>query len=194
VVIGVDDDEAVGLRLADIDEEARIGLLVHQDIVLPAGAQCVAEDAGRAVVGVEPDIEEEPAVRRTRRRSAGVGHHVGEVGAGFEVANRKRVELRPGIVVRPGEQLVVGEWNEPPMRNSPRPAASALPSSSTSSDPPSRRRRTCSGMLAAFDEARCVGDRAVGRGDGRVVLLDAAAHLPEKLSCRASVSAISARK
>ena len=49
VIAGADDDKTVGLRLADIDEEAGILVLIDEDVVLAAGAERMAEDARRPV-------------------------------------------------------------------------------------------------------------------------------------------------
>ena len=108
VVVRVDQDEAPRLRLADADEEAGVRLLVDENVGLEARAERVAEDARGAVVGVEPDVEEMPAVGRPDGRAAGVRNDVGKIAAVVEVAHRQRVEFRAGVVVRPGEEPMVG--------------------------------------------------------------------------------------
>ena len=47
-------------------------------------------------------------VGRPDGAAAAVGDDVGEVVAGLQVAHRDRVEFGAGIVMRPGEQPVVG--------------------------------------------------------------------------------------
>ena len=63
VIGGVEQQEAPALGLAQAEEEAGSGSLMDERI-LPVRADGMAQDFARAVLVVEPDIEQRPAVGR----------------------------------------------------------------------------------------------------------------------------------
>src|SRR3546814_4930572 len=62
VIVRGDDDIAVALGLAEVDEETGIGFLVDERIAGGVVAQAVAEDLRGAMFLVEGDIEQRAAV------------------------------------------------------------------------------------------------------------------------------------
>ena len=68
----------------------------------------MAKDAGGSVALVEPHIVEGRGVLRPNHCAGYVGHDVGEVGAGVDVAHPRGVELGAGVVGEPREQTMVG--------------------------------------------------------------------------------------
>ena len=95
-------------RAADTHEEAGIGLLVDQPVLLEAVPSAWKERLGRAVVGVEPGVEEAVIGGVPDAAAAGVGDLVGKVLAAGEVAHAQREEFRALVVEGPQQLAVVG--------------------------------------------------------------------------------------
>jgi hypothetical protein len=143
--VGVDQDELCRLRRAEGDVEADVLLLVDEHVVLHGCADHVAEDLQRAVVLVEPDVEQRPAVVGPSNPAARVGDLIGQVVARAQIADADGAEFGATVVARVGEQRVVGTVlgaAEVPVALA---LASALPLSRTVSGPPSRGLRQSSG-------------------------------------------------
>ena len=180
VVVDIDGEVRAGLGLADPDVEAGIVLAIDQDVVRSRRAGNVAPDLDRAVVVVEADIEHRLAVAGPDDAAARVGHLVGEVAAGGEVADADGERLRALVVDGVGEQsmvMAVGDGAELPVglvrgflvaveQHGLGAAGARLPAYER--------------VLAAGDVAHVVGPGAVRGGDGAVVLLDPPLHLREQ--------------
>ncbi len=72
VVVHAEQEEAAVLGRAEAEEIARIGLLVDEGVG-GIGADRVTQHTARAVLVVEPDVEQRPAVGRPFQRPVGVG-------------------------------------------------------------------------------------------------------------------------
>lgn len=163
----MDHDEAVRLGLADGDEEARVGLLVDEHVLFAPGADRVAEDARGPMAGVEADVEEMAAIGRPDCAAAGVGDHVGKVVTTLQAADRERVELRAGVVVRPGEQLVVGRVEGAADAEIGVSRGERVAVEHDLFRPAAAGHAHVQRVLAAFDGAHRIGPRTVGRRHGR---------------------------
>ena len=100
-------EEGAGLRLADMDEVAGIGLRVDGLVLALPRADAVAHHLGGAVVGVHRHVPEARAVRGPDRLAGGRLDPVVEIEAGGDVAHPDRVEFRALGVGAPGEPGVV---------------------------------------------------------------------------------------
>ena len=60
--------------------------------------QPMAENAGGPVILIEPHIVKGRSILRPNCCAAGVGHHIGEVGASFDDANTRRIKLGASFV------------------------------------------------------------------------------------------------
>ena len=102
-----------------------------------------------------------------------------------DVADGERVELRAGIVVRPGEAPMVGRMHDAAdaeigVALGERVAVEQDRFSAAGAHQRLLRMAHVERMLAALDVSRRIGERAVGRRNRRIVLLDAPAHLLEE--------------
>ena len=57
---------------------------------------------------IEPHIVKGRGILRPNCCAAGVGHHIGEVGASFDDANTRRIKFGASFVGQPHQQPVVG--------------------------------------------------------------------------------------
>ena len=108
VVVDIDEDEVVEPAAADAHEESGVGLFIDQAVVLGRRADAVIKELRRAVVGVEPRVEEAFALGVEHAAATRVGHEVIEIGEGLHVADLERVELRSLVVEAPQQPRVVG--------------------------------------------------------------------------------------
>ena len=180
VIVRIDDDEAPRQRLADRDEEARIGVLIHRDVVAGIGADDMPEYLRRPVVGVDPHIEQRLAVVGPDRRAARSLDRVRKVEPGLHVAQPEREVFVALLVDRIRHQAMVGAVREPTQAEigfARRHAATVQysPLSAPVARRPDHRR-----MLSTMLVAGPVGERPVGHRNRGIVLLDPPAHLLEK--------------
>ena len=77
--MNVDEHEIAGLGLVDIHEEAGVGLLVDQAVIMRVAAEAMVEDPARTVIAVETRVEEAVGTRRPGGAAAGVLDRVVEV-------------------------------------------------------------------------------------------------------------------
>jgi hypothetical protein len=177
VVVRVDGDEAARLGLADAHVEADVLLFVDQHILGACRADAVAVDEQRALVGIEPHVEDEAAVGRPDDGAAHIGDQVRQVLAGCEVADADGEQLRSFVVDGVGQQLVIGAVRggaELPvgLASGFRVAVKQDRFGASAARAPAQAR-----VLAAGDVAHEVLEGAVGGRNGAVVLLDARLHL-----------------
>ena len=108
VIADRDGDEGGGLREADMDEPARLRLLVDQLVPVGAVAEAVAHDAHGAMMLVDGDVVEGRGIRRPDDLAGGGEDFVGKIPAVGEVAHAHREELGALRVGRPGQKAVIG--------------------------------------------------------------------------------------
>ena len=176
----LDDDEAPRLAVADADEEARIAILVDHDVRGLRGADDMAENPRRPVVGVHPHVEERLAVIRPHRVAGRALDAVGEVRAGFHVAHVDGEIFRALVVHRIGHQPVVvavGEAAEAEIGQAGRQRVAVDDDPLVAAVAPAPHHHR---MLRAVLVACCVRPCAIRRRNRRVVLLDPAPHLLEQ--------------
>jgi hypothetical protein len=58
----------------------------------------MAKNAGGPVILIEPHIVKGRGILRPNCCAAGVGHHIGEVGASFDDANTRRIKFGASFV------------------------------------------------------------------------------------------------
>jgi hypothetical protein len=89
------------------EEEALVGLLVHEGVVLDRRPHHVPPqlEGPHGLVGL--DVEERPVVPGPRRPVVGARDLVGQVGARLQVPEAHRVDLGAGGVARPRQQAGV---------------------------------------------------------------------------------------
>src|SRR3989304_1009720 len=179
MVVDAEQEEAPILRRVEVEEIGWVVLLMD-DRVGTLGADCVAQRAARAVLIVEPDIEQVPAVGPPFQRAVTVGNAGIDQSTASGLDDFARVELRALGIDSISDQAVVGAVDdagdaEIGMGLRQRIAVEenlllpAVPGLSTEER-----------MLAADDEARVVGEGPIGRRVADIVLLDAALHLGEE--------------
>ena len=177
VVVDDDLDEAVGLGAADGDEEAGVGFLVDLDVGVVLGPQRMAPDRLRAVVFIEADVEQRAAIGGPYNAAARIGDDVGKVLAGCKIAEADRRKLRALVVDGVGEDRVVGAVGggaELPIGLALRLDIAVEENCfALAAARPAAQAR----VLPANFIARIIVERAIGRGHGAVVLLEAAFHL-----------------
>ncbi len=180
MVVAVDDEEPVRLGLADAEEVGRVGILEHHHVLGRVGAHGMPEDLRRAVVGIEPDVEQRPRIRRPDRRSGGAGDPVGEVLSGVEVADADLEIFRAHLVGGVGEEAMVGTMGTAAEMEIGLALGHRIGIEEDGLRPAVTRRTDQHRVLGAVREADSVGIGAVGRGHRGIVLLDPRAHLGDE--------------
>jgi hypothetical protein len=171
----VDDDEALGLGLADRDEEARIGFLVDDAIRGLVGAENVAAHAIGTVAVVVFGVVERLPVGGPDGVAGGLAHELG-IGAAVDVADGDVEIFRAvavggpreagmgGVVLGAGEAEIAVSGLFVAVEQDLFLAAVA-------------RGAHQQGVLLAFEHARIVGPGTVRGGDAGIVFLHAPADL-----------------
>jgi len=181
VVAAGDQAETAGLGAAERDEEALVRLFIDQHVGGRVGADDMAIDEARPVLGVAPHIIEVVRIRAPQYVAGGLGDTVGQVASAGEVAHPQGEIFRAGFVSAPGEPAMVGRMAgiaelEERLAFGERVAVEQHGAGSLVSGGAAADQR----MLAAFPEPGVIGKRPVGRRDGGIVLLDAPAHLGDE--------------
>ena len=177
LVIARDDlHESAGLRLAEMDEEARVAFLVDEFVLLGRRPEPVAAHAHRTVILIELHVVETGCVGDPHHLPGRVRDDIVELGSRLEVPDPDGEILRSLRVGAPGQQPVIGRMLRSAQIEERKSFAllvaveqdgfrSALPWLS-----PDER------VLAALAEAGEIGIRPVRLRNGGIVLLDAPAH------------------
>src|SRR5438045_2299922 len=108
MVVAVDENEALRLRLRDPDKKTVVLFLIDDRIAFRGGAEDVAQHLERAMIVIEERVEEAPAIGRPDRGAGCAVHFVRKIAAAREVANMDAVELRTLVVERPRGEPMIG--------------------------------------------------------------------------------------
>ncbi len=180
VVMGFDDDVTARLGLADADEEPGIVVAVYRDVGLRVGSDDMAEDLGRPVIAVHPNVEERPAVVGPYCASRGLLDDVRKIDARFRIADAQREILVAPLVGRIGDEpviMTVREAAEPEIRLSRRESVGIEQHLLIAAVAP---RAHHGRVLGAVGIAGGVSKLAVGSRHGGIVFLDAPAHFRDQ--------------
>ncbi len=182
VVAGPDEDPSAGRRAVHVQEEAVVGLLVDQDVVLGAAPGGTAEHLGGPPFGVAPDPEQPVGVLRPAEGAGGLLDRLGQHLSAGQGLHMDAVDLRALLVGGIGVEAVVGA-----VLGRPEVEVGLAAGEGVGVDQHlllGGRRAEAAGVdrvLGPGLVADVVFELSVGRGDGGVVGLDAALHLLEQL-------------
>ena len=179
VVVDAEQKVAAVLRRADAEEVAGVGLVVHETVGRIATDR-VAQQTARAVLVVEPNIEEVAAVGAPFERAVAIGDARVDELAGVCLDHVDGVVLRALGIDGIGHEPVVGTVRgvgdvEIGMGRRKRIAVDEDPLIAAVAGDAAEE-----GMLPTFDIAPVIGEVAVGLRHACVVFLDAALHLGEQ--------------
>ena len=168
-------------RAADTHEEAGVGFLMDQPVLRAVRADTVIEGLRRAMVGVEPGVEEALIVGAPGARAAGIGHPILKIGAAVEVADDQRVELGALVVIRPEQLAVVRRVVDVAQPEIGLALAFDIAVENDVLRPAVAWRAEIARLLAADPVGGAIGERTVLYRHRGIVFLDAPFHLPEEL-------------
>ena len=177
-VIACDDErEGARLRLAEVDEEAGIPFLVDGLVPVGAFAEPVALDPGRAVILVEFHVIEAGGIGQPDGLARGSRNLVGSLEPGFEIADPDREILGTFGVGAPRDQAMVRGMLGSAEVEEGKPVTLLVAVEQDALGAAVAGLPAHEGVLPALAVAGEIGERPVRLRYGRVVLLDAAAHL-----------------
>ncbi len=151
------------------------------DGILPVRADGMAQDLARAVLVVEPDVEQRPTVRRPFEVSVIVGDVGIDDGAGRGLDDVNGAEFRALCIDGISDEPVVGAVRDIGNAEIGMVLGECVAVDQNLLIAAVAREPAEQGMLTARHEARVVGERAVRRRHRGIVFLDTFLHLGEEL-------------